>query len=381
MHNKLSRRYCPNMNQNVLRVIELFSGIGGFHLALKSLKLLKNYKFQIYPFDNNCNANKMYQHNFNIKPNSKNIEHLNSKHFDLIKPFIITLSPPCQPYTRAGIQKHSNDKRTNALHYFCQQILPKLKHLPNYIILENVIGFEISQSCQIFLQSIIKCGYKYKIYSINPTQIGIPNTRKRIYICAELNAKNINELNDYNFNGNDIPIDIITTIPIQNNIRNTIGNYINYKEEKYDNVSQKHLVLMDKIRKYKGYKFNIVTINDFNSECFTKAYATKKNYIKGTGSLFASKLRSKHEIMEFKIKYKQLCKDKNDSNHEEMMKLLSNIGLRYFTPKEMSLLMGFPLYFSFPNDMNDSQFYKLIGNSINVKVVGLLLNMCITKLM
>lgn len=178
------------MEKRTLRVIELFSGIGGFHFALKSL--LKsyastsslNYELKVYPFDNNCHANKLYEHNFNIKPCNKNIEHLSSNDFDAIKASMITLSPPCQPYSRAGHQKGADDKRSNALHHFCHQILPKLKHLPTHIMLENVMGFETSKSCQLFLSTLIRCGYQYKIYAISPTQIGIPNTRKRIYILA-----------------------------------------------------------------------------------------------------------------------------------------------------------------------------------------------------
>lgn len=368
------------MSDKVMRVIELFSGIGGFHLALKSFiassKSFKDYKLKVYPFDNNCNANKVYQHNFNIKPNNKNIEHLKPNDFDKIKPFIITMSPPCQPYTRAGIQNDSKDKRATALHHICK-ILPKLNFLPNYLMLENVHGFETSKSILLFLKCIIKCGYQYKIYSISPTQIGIPNTRHRIYILAKLKTNNQQEI----INNDDINIEIINKLPKQCGSVQTIGDIIKRVNNKNNEDEKKDIhidsICMDKIEKCKGYKFDIVTINDKNSECFTKAYATKKNFAKGTGSLFASRLIQDEDITQFKMRYNKLFQEKNKENHSQVVKLLSNIGLRYFNPKEMCLIMGFPIDFSFPHDMNDQQFYKLLGNSLNIQVVRNLLSILI----
>ena len=352
--------------EKVIRVIELFSGIGGFHLALKSCQSLKDYQLRVYPFDNNCHANKVYEHNFGIKPNHKNIEHLTANDFDPINPQMITLSPPCQPYSRAGKQNGHNDQRSNALHHFCLQILPKLKNLPSYIMLENVIGFEVSQSCKLFLESLIARDYVYKIYQINPTQIGMPNTRKRIYILAHL-KKQI---------GDDANNEILSELPIKNAIKGkqTIGDVLamNETEEKFE----KYVVPMDKISKCKGYKFDIATVLDCDSECFTKAYGTKKNFSKGTGSLFASKLIKKAEINEFKTKYEQLFEN---GEHDKIVELLRDVGLRYFSPKEMSLLMGFPSDFSFVDDMNDAQFYKLIGNSVNVRVVSALLDLLVAN--
>lgn len=366
-------------NLKVMNVIELFSGIGGFHLALKSYlkssKLFKNTQLNLYPFDNNCNANKVYQKNFNIIVNNKNIEHLNHNDLDKLKAFIITMSPPCQPYSRAGIKKDLKDNRSCALHHFCDKILPKMKFLPNYLMLENVIGFESSLSCKHFIKSIIKCGYQYKIYSIDPPQIGIPNTRKRIYILAKKVNTNLNKKNQIDTE-TSIDIDIITKLAM-NDYHNyhinklKIGDFI---MKNNDDNNDKYMIDMNKIDKYKGYKFNVVTMNDENSECFTKSYGIKKKFIKGSGSLFASKLIDKDDMIKFKNKYQKLCKIKNDKNHQEIMQLLSNIGLRFFTPREMSLLMGFPSDFLFPNDMNDSQFYKLIGNSVNCHVVTILLS-------
>ena len=52
---------------------------------------------------------------------------------------------------------------------------------------------------------------------------------------------------------------------------------------------------------------------------------------------------------------------------------LSRLRLRYFTPKEISSMLGFPPDFSFPNDVTLKQKFKVLGNSLNVIVVSLLI--------
>ena len=52
---------------------------------------------------------------------------------------------------------------------------------------------------------------------------------------------------------------------------------------------------------------------------------------------------------------------------------LSRLKLRYFIPKEISSMLGFPPEFSFPNDVTLKQKFKVLGNSLNVIVVSLLI--------
>jgi tRNA (cytosine38-C5)-methyltransferase len=52
------------------------------------------------------------------------------------------MSPPCQPYTRGGKQLDLEDNRTQALKNLIN-ILPQLKTKPEFIMLENVVNFEV----------------------------------------------------------------------------------------------------------------------------------------------------------------------------------------------------------------------------------------------
>jgi tRNA (cytosine38-C5)-methyltransferase len=50
-----------------------------------------------------------------------------------------------------------------------------------------------------------------------------------------------------------------------------------------------------------------------------------------------------------------------------------HLKLRFFTPIEIMKFMSFSPNFSFPNNLSVKSQYKLLGNSINVKVVNILL--------
>ena len=53
--------------------------------------------------------------------------------------------------------------------------------------------------------------------------------------------------------------------------------------------------------------------------------------------------------------------------------VLGELGLRYFSPGEIAVLLGFPAQFSFPSTVTLKQQYKVLGNSLNVSMVGLLI--------
>lgn len=49
------------------------------------------------------------------------------------------------------------------------------------------------------------------------------------------------------------------------------------------------------------------------------------------------------------------------------------LGLRYFTPREVANLHAFPQTFSFPGHVTLKQRYACLGNSLSVEVVASLL--------
>ncbi|EEB19817.1 Modification methylase HaeIII, putative [Pediculus humanus corporis] len=154
-----------------MNVIELYSGIGGMHFALKESGI--DYKV-VKAVDINTTANEVYKLNF---PKTlllgKNIQSLQLEDFNGID--MILMSPPCQPHTRNGLKRDNLDERSHSLLYLLT-LLPKL-HSVNYILLENVKGFEISRIRDELVDILISSGYTYQEFLLTPTQFGIPNSR------------------------------------------------------------------------------------------------------------------------------------------------------------------------------------------------------------
>jgi tRNA (cytosine38-C5)-methyltransferase len=106
-------------------------------------------------------------------------------------------------------------------------------------------------------------------------------------------------------------------------------------------------------------RFNVLDIStsdSYNTMCFTKSYS---KYLEGTGSVYYEKTRDElnQEIAEI---------ERNDMD----IKLKEALNLRFFSPDEVARLMCFPQDFKFPDSLAKTTAYKLIGNSICIKVVS-----------
>src|SRR5690348_5590779 len=100
-------------------VFEFFSGIGGMHVALKQANC---EVAQIFPFDINPNANKVYLDNFDVKPYELTIQSFSIEDYEKLtknndKKILWTMSPPCQPFTRQGLCKDIEDNRSDGFIY------------------------------------------------------------------------------------------------------------------------------------------------------------------------------------------------------------------------------------------------------------------------
>ncbi|NXV86049.1 TRDMT methyltransferase, partial [Calonectris borealis] len=139
--------------------------------------------------DVNTLANEVYKHNFPSTPLwAKTIEGITLKEFDRLSFDMILMSPPCQPFTRIGLQGDVSDPRTKSFLYILD-ILPRLQKLPKYLLLENVKGFECSSARNELLRTLETCGFKYQEFLLSPTCLGIPNSRLRYFLIAKLHQE------------------------------------------------------------------------------------------------------------------------------------------------------------------------------------------------
>uniref|UniRef100_A0AAQ4RLZ5 tRNA (cytosine(38)-C(5))-methyltransferase n=1 Tax=Gasterosteus aculeatus aculeatus TaxID=481459 RepID=A0AAQ4RLZ5_GASAC len=65
-------------------------------------------------------------------------------------------------------------------------------------------------------------------------------------------------------------------------------------------------------------------------------------------------------------------------SEDDKLQQLLKLKLRYFSPREVANLMGFPQSFSFPQQISTKQQYRVLGNSLNVVVVARLLRLLVS---
>ena len=165
-----------------LRVMEFYAGVGGMHYAL----LAAGTNFEIVTsIDINTNTNCVYGYNFPSTPHlNRNICGITATEMDSFIPDVFIMCPPCQPFTRQGHRRDNLDRRTDSF-FHLMQILTEMHRPPAYLLLENVQGFELSNTREHFVSILRKLGYEIQEFLLSPAQFGVPNSRLRFYLLAK----------------------------------------------------------------------------------------------------------------------------------------------------------------------------------------------------
>ena len=153
-----------------------------------------------------------------------------------------------------------------------------------------------------------------------------------------------------------------TTFPITECIHTCLkGKTLEpYLQDLTDEELNRYLLSEKVLSKYWRI-FDVRQRSDTSSCCFTKAYT---HYAEGTGSIL------QHNSQE------PFHKRFDEFKNEENIEILKPLKLRYFTPREVANLMGFPdQHFDFPENTSLKTKYRLLGNSLNVIVVSSLLKL------
>ena len=166
-----------------MKFIDLFAGIGGFHIALKELG-----HECVFASELSTELRKLYKINHNIecfgditKINVKNIpEH-----------DILCAGFPCQTFSKAGNQKGMKEARGKLFY----EIIKILKyHKPRYFILENVrniISHDKGNTWHYISEELTKLGYFIDKNIYSPHHINIPQHRERVFIVGSLIEQDI----------------------------------------------------------------------------------------------------------------------------------------------------------------------------------------------
>ena len=180
-----------------MKFIDLFAGLGGFHLALKRLE----YEC-VFACEKDEKLRSLYEKNFKIKPEG-NIKDVKIE--DIPDHDILCAGFPCQPFSKATPTKLrtglDNPERGDLFNY-AVKILQAKK--PRYFILENVLHIRKHDNEKTWkkiyeaLEALKDIKYQVKEICLSPHQFEIPQIRRRMFIvgdCQDLPC--LPELPDY----------------------------------------------------------------------------------------------------------------------------------------------------------------------------------------
>jgi DNA (cytosine-5)-methyltransferase 1 len=161
---------------NKLKLLDLFSGIGGFSLGLESTGYFQTIAF--VEKDKFCRQ--VLQKNFNNIPIEEDIRNVRGSNYAAD---VITGGFPCQPFSVAGKRKGTADDR----YLWDETIRVVAECKPRWFIGENVEGLININNGMVLRQvqtDLEEQGFQVQCIVIPASGIGAWHQRKRIWIVA-----------------------------------------------------------------------------------------------------------------------------------------------------------------------------------------------------
>jgi len=335
------------------------------------------------------------------------------------------MSPPCQPHTRQHTNQMNemNDSRSKSFIHLCNMLSEMDEgSLPQIILLENVVGFEKSWehqgSFQLFRQVLHKRNYQVVHIHLDPTHVGIPNNRPRHYTVAIQRGRREEEKGEIGRYDHLFCKEILNQAPIihgESSLLVKTSTFTKLSSFLDRDIPPKHnspdckesqqkcqsLQIPIKVQtSSSAWCFDIATTND-NDECITSCFThSYGKFIRGTGSILytgpTSSSKDDEDGGDNKVQFKLLPPEERTYD-ESWSKGINWDYMRYFSGTEVARLMGFPVddnkesadddkkkkkkcqeeeekechrKFSFPSEITMNQQWKLLGNSLNVRVAA-----------
>jgi len=168
--------------KNKLKILDLFSGIGGFSVGLERTGYYETVAF--CEIDKYCKL-LLQKHWKGVKiyNDVKEITQEGFKADGIPSPDVITGGFPCQPFSVAGKQKGTSDNRHLWPEMF--RIIKAFK--PRFVIGENVRGIINIQDGVVFeavCTDLESEGYEVQPFIIPAAGVGAPHRRERVWIVA-----------------------------------------------------------------------------------------------------------------------------------------------------------------------------------------------------
>jgi len=157
-----------------VKVIDLFSGIGGFSLGLESAGAFETIQF----VENEPWCQKILAKNFPGVPIAGDIREYEGQRAD-----VVVGGFPCQPFSVAGKRKGTRDDR----HLWPEMLRVIKESKPRWVIGENVRNLTSIQEGMVFEQvcaDLENEGYQVQSFIIPASAVNAPHQRYRVWIVA-----------------------------------------------------------------------------------------------------------------------------------------------------------------------------------------------------
>ena len=308
--------------------IDLFSGIGGFRVAMQELGGDCVFSSEIDPY-----SQQTYEANFGEVPfgdiTKAKTKNAIPKGFD-----VLCAGFPCQSFSIAGKRGGFADTR-GTLFFDVAEIIKS--HQPKAFFLENVKGL-VSHDKGRTLETILNVlrndlGYfvpKPKV--MNARDFGVPQNRERIFIVGfkkEIDCKNFN-----------YPLPSMDEVQIQSILEKKEVSVKYYLSTQYLSTLKKHKQRHE--AKGNGFGYEIVANNGVANAVVCGGMGRERNL-----------------VVDYRLtNFTPVTNIKGKVNRE---------GIRKMTPREWARLQGFPD--SFKIVVSDAQAYKQFGNSVAVPAI------------
>jgi len=165
----------------MLRLLDLFSGIGGFSLGMEATKRIKTIGF--VEKDKFCQ--KVLQKNFKNIPIEEDIRNVKGSNYTAD---IVSGGFPCQPFSVAGKRRGQDDDR----YLWDETIRVVAETKPKWFVGENVEGIININNGLVLRQvqtDLEKEGFQVQCLVIPASGIGAWHQRKRVWIIANSNSR------------------------------------------------------------------------------------------------------------------------------------------------------------------------------------------------
>lgn len=186
----------------MLRFVDMFAGLGGFHLAMNKMRGKCVFACEI-----DDRLRQIYMQNHGIMP-AGDIRSV--RNADIPAHDLFCAGFPCQPFSKAGDQRGLDDGDRGSIFFEIRRILKKLK--PEYIILENVAHFvnhDAGNTYEFVRSELVNLGYDVAFQQYSPHQFGVPQIRQRFYLVGRRGGLNGFQWPEANTQPSDLSIKTI----------------------------------------------------------------------------------------------------------------------------------------------------------------------------